>query len=75
MSFYERLSNQKVQYWSLTIFLVLVLLFLTIRMLEVNLTCVDENKCLLEQCKDHPFKAPYLELLRIEKENNPNCLY
>lgn len=75
MSFYERLSNQKVQYWSLTIVLGLVLLFLTIRMLEVNLTCIDEHKCLLEHCRNHPFKPAYQELLRIEKENNPNCLY
>lgn len=69
-----RLSSvQKVQYYSIAVFLSFALLVLTMILLQTSITCMDHNGCLFEHCAKVKFNPTYRTL--IAKAHNDNCKY
>lgn len=58
-----RISNQKLKYYGLAIFISIFLLILTLILLQNSITCVDENGCLFEHCANRKFNKDYKKII------------
>lgn len=62
-----RQSNQKVQYYSLAVFLSVLMIVLTFFLLHNSISCVDENGCLYEHCVDRRFNKDFTKIIKMSQ--------
>lgn len=72
---FKRLSNQKIQFYSLLAILGAIFFFLMVMLLKQSLTCVDDKGCLLLHCVETPFHEDYVTLIETSIDKNSDCRY